>query len=931
MSLCHRVLILIAALPLLAGTAPAQDPGDGNSGATMKFRITRRPGQAGAPQPPARGAGFAIDAEGAAWALKVVEAGQVVILHDGVEVVRGGFAFAAREGKPAPGKFTVMDRSPEQIQFQGAVEALGLQWRGWAVPQSPQALRVELDVTASRPMEGIAGGGLTWALKTDAAVLRGRAGAPELLADQTGWRWPVGEGQEVAVRFDRPIARLFFQEDHKSDIRTSFVGDRIRTGRGKIGLTVTLPEGGRIVATDEQRYARPDRTWFREALHEDAAPVDLSYLNAEDRPAGRHGAVRADGDRLVFADGTPARFWGANLAGPVLFSTPRENIPRQARRMARLGYNLMRIHQQESGWVQPNIYGQNPRDSRHLDPRSLDALDLWVRCLTDEGIYVWLDLHYLRELKPADGVSLGYDEIARQKNLFWGFNFVNPELMNLMKEHQHQYLNHVNRYTGIAYKDDPAVIGVLITNENDLTSHFGVAFLEVKHNPVHKELYDRRMAAFVKATGLPADRIWRSWEPGPSKYLLADVERTFFRSMIDDLRSLGLNAPIATTSVWGATALYALPSLTEGDVIDAHMYGEREALSANPHDRANYLTMAAAAQVYGKPVTITEWNVPYPEIDRFTTPLYVASIASLQGWDAPMLYNYAQAPLLPPRAGDANRGVDKWSTYNDPAITGVMPAAALAFRRGHVSPARRTYCLSVSPEQLFGAKLTPEATPALRTLVEQSKLTIGMPAVKELPWLKPSEPSGDVIVVKDPGEDFLVGARDQVHSDTGELARNWRHGIQAINTPRTQAVSGWIGGKTLTLKDAAFQFQTPKAVVALSSIDDQPLSSSRFVLITAVAQARPIPGPDRGQNSEGLPFLSEPVVGTIHLRNATEGLELLSLGPDGRVHSRAAPARQQDTLSIRIPAGRGTHWYVLRTRQLPQAPAAPATSPGPLR
>ena len=182
--------------------------------------------------------------------------------------------------------------------------------------------------------------------------------------------------------------------------------------------------------------------------------------------------------------------------------------------MAQLGYNLMRIVQHESNWVKPNIFGTDHRDTRHLDRRSLDLLDYWIKCLKDEGIYVWLDMHYLRELKPDDGVSLGSDEIARAKNTFFGFSYVNPELTNLMKEFQHQYLGHVNRYTGLAYKDDPAVVGVLITNENDLTFHFGLAFLPDKHNPVHQGIFraerprrsSRRRACPQTASGGPGSR-----------------------------------------------------------------------------------------------------------------------------------------------------------------------------------------------------------------------------------------------------------------------------------------------------------------------------------------------------------------------------------------------------------------------------------------
>jgi hypothetical protein len=432
------------------------------------------------------------------------------------------------------------------------------------------------------------------------------------------------------------------------------------------------------------------------------------------------------------------------------------------------------------------------------------------------------------------------------------------------------------------------------------------------------------MQAFARATGLPGDRLWRTWEPGPSKYLLSDLEHRFYRMMIDDLRADGVRAPIAPSSFWSPNALVMLPSLTEGDVIDVHSYGESEALGVNPRYSPNFLSVIAAGQVHDKPLSITEWNVPYPRLDRFTAPLYLASIASLQGWDAAMLYNYSQTPLQ--RPAGPGPWADEWSTFCDPAISGIMPAAALAFRRGHISPARATYCLKLTPEQLLGTYLAPEKMATVRTLAEQSRLTIGIPAVKELPWLKPSEPSADVTVVTDPNHDFIPPAQSSVRSDTGELTRSWREGIQTIDTPRTQAVSGWIGGKALELKDATFQFATKKAVVALTSIDDQPLSSSRFILVTTIAQARAAPPIQPGRRSPNapptiyVPFLSEPVVGKITLRTSTSGLELLSLGPTSKVVSRMTPGSEQGSLTISLPAGRGTHWYVLKAK--PAQPAA---------
>ena len=236
----------------------------------------------------------------------------------------------------------------------------------------------------------------------------------------------------------------------------------------------------------------------------------------------------------------------------------------------------------------------------------------------------------------------------------------------------------------------------------------------------------------------------------------------------------------------------------------------------------------------------------------------------------------------------------------------MMPAAALLYRRGHVRPAEKTYCLMPDAATLFGWALRPEDSSTIRTLAEQSRLTIGIPEVKELPWLKPTKPGPEAIVVTDLDRDFIPEGQDFVRSDTGELTRDWKRGIQTIDTPRTQAVVGWVGGEELRTRDASFAVETKKAAVVLSSIDDRPLAESEFILVTAVARTIPSPG-------NKAPLLSEPVRCRITLRSRLADPVLLAIGPSGRVVGRPALGRRGDTLTFRIPAARGTHWYVLKS------------------
>ncbi|MHB1557167.1 MAG: glycoside hydrolase family 5 protein, partial [Isosphaeraceae bacterium] len=751
------------------------------------------------------------------------------IMHKGVPVLTPSTAFWAENWKwvAGGGAFKIQPLGDQKYSISGGVKDLGLTLTGKIDATASNVLNMELIFQADRARPNVIGGGWQWNLKLDSPAFAKRPADPELLPGNSGWTWPVGEGRAITLRVEGPAPRIYFERDQKNMIRTPFFSDRIEPGTTRYKLTLELPRGAVLLPMDVERYGpeTPDK-WFQAALEPNTSPVDLSFLNRDDRPAGRRGFVRADGDRLVFADGTTARFWGGNLTAVSLFSTPRQDVPKHAHRMAQLGYNLMRIHHHDSSWVDPNIFGRNSPTTRALNASSLDMLDWWIKCLKDEGIYVWLDMHVGRKIKPGDGVTEGYSEIqGRDKGSAGPFNYYNSQVQALMKDFQRAYLSHRNSYTRLAYKDDPAVVGVLITNENDVTHHGGNLFLPDKHLNYHSALWKKSYTRFAQKHSLRLDDVWKTWLPGPSKIYLAQVEHDFNKAMIDDLRELGVKAPIATTNFWGENPLYSLASLTDGDVIDVHSYGQAESLSKNPHYEEQFLDWIAMGQVYDKPLTITEWNIEYPSVDRFVGPLWMASLASLQGWDAPMLFAYSQNLGQP-------RNIEKWSTSYDPALTGVMPAAALIYRAGHVSPAKRTYCLKLDESKFFGSLVNPRTSAAIRTLAEQSKLTVAIPETRELRWLKPSRPAKNTIIVTDPNRDFLPPGGSFVQSDTGEITRDWQKGILVIDTPKSQVVSGWIGGQKIRTTDASFETRTRKAVVALSSVDGKPLADSHFILVT---------------------------------------------------------------------------------------------------
>jgi hypothetical protein len=342
-----------------------------------------------------------------------------------------------------------------------------------------------------------------------------------------------------------------------------------------------------------------------------------------------------------------------------------------------------------------------------------------------------------------------------------------------------------------------------------------------------------------------------------------------------------------------------LPALTAGDVIDAHSYGGAGQLEKNPLTSDSMVNWLAAGQVVGKPLTVTEWNTePFPTPDRHSLPLYIAGTASHQGWDALMQYAYSQQAF---DAGWIRTG--NWNAYNDPAMIATLPAAALLYRRADVHEATTRYVFAPTPDTLFNQPITPNNSVLLRTAIEKGKLQIAMPETAELPWLQPATLAPQAQVVKDPGRSLLdVGASEST-SDTGELTRNWQQGLYTIDTPLTQAATGWLGGKTLSLADIQVQVKTAYASVVVQSLDAKPFSQSRELLISLGTRAVP-------KADDMTPFNVEPLEGTLSIK-APAGLKLYSY--QARAPMKALAATYQDgRYLITFDAKQMSNWLFLK-------------------
>ena len=207
---------------------------------------------------------------------------------------------------------------------------------------------------------------------------------------------------------------------------------------------------------------------------DDAVPgtiTDVSYLNA--MPAGKNGyIIPKNGHFAESKTGKRVRFLATNFAAAQAFPN-HADAEREAKHLAKQGYNLVRLHHMDNTWGGPDgsLWDPHYKDHQHINPAQLDKVDYLFAQLKKNGVYANINLHVSRQFTAADGFPAGVEKIP--------FDFdkrvdeFDRHMIQLQKNYARDLLTHVNPYTHLPYTQDPAVAVVEINNENSLVSNWG--------------------------------------------------------------------------------------------------------------------------------------------------------------------------------------------------------------------------------------------------------------------------------------------------------------------------------------------------------------------------------------------------------------------------------------------------------------------------
>ena len=613
----------------------------------------------------------------------------------------------------------------------------------------------------------------------------------------------------------------------------------------------------------------------------DDMPVDLSFVYAKEKPAGKHGFMKADGDKFVFEDGAVARFWGTCFNSAQCFPS-HEHSAKLAKRLAKTGVNMVRFHQMDAEWSTPNIFqftkGENKPNTLSFDPVSIDRLDYLIYSLKMEGVYIHMDLLTYRRFKEGDGIKDAnlLDDSAKPYSTF------DKKLIDLQKRYNYDIWTHINPYTGLAYKDDPAIVLVEVTNECDLFTQ------KVTLEPYRSELEALyRIWAEGKKVKLSKEKVDFTQPDKTMLEFFIVVTQDYYREMIQHMRETGVKIPITGTN-WTRGVAH-LSSQLGTDYTDSHAYtsggeGWRDingkfGNQPNMGTANNMLPGLAFNRVTGKPFFVSEWDNPWPNEWRAESSLLMASVGSLQGWSGFTIHTYRYSqdedvdmigkPITSRSIGNRAYRGGVFDTFNDPAKFGLFYHAALILRRGDVKPSAKTTVIKID-DLTAGPNVK-----ALQLTPEQNRVEMvvpGMPAKGAF-----ISPETEVVNIES----------GEVLSDTKELYRNLKKQIGWIDSPSTKAVYGFVGKEgIISLTNMKVNVKTDFATVAISSLTEEPINNSTNMLLTTVGRAD---NTDAIYNKERNlqidpghgPIQVEIIEATFEIETKRNNLRVFAINPQG--------------------------------------------------
>jgi hypothetical protein len=633
------------------------------------------------------------------------------------------------------------------------------------------------------------------------------------------------------------------------------------------------------------RTMAADDTWRPIAMHRDiVADSALDFSGLLDAPAGRRGFVGIADGRLVFADGTRARFSGNNFSpmNPKTLLVADDHLVRLAERFARMGINLVRVSHLDA------VVRSDASGGPQLVPEVMERFDFLVAELKKRGIYVTFELCMGRWTQAVtDRRFPGYSQKGgHSRNAYMAAFPIDAEFREDLKTWTRSFLTHVNPYTGLAYVEEPAVVFVGMNNEDPLPS----LLQREPGTGIPSEIavmYARAFADALRRTHAADDDLRAAWNGAldPAEGLaagvridlaatgkrgedtlrfLVEVQAAAWAEMEAFVRDLGLRVPFTDCNM--TNNRFAALLRTHFALVDNHTYFDHPkfprkewSLPYAYHQRAQVragrwwsrenlaLEMAASRHV-DKPFVVSEYDHVFPNRHRSEAGIVFGGIAALQDWDGIMQFTYGSDPNS---LYEGEFHAKAFDLANEPISQATEAQVRLLYLRGDLQPAPGRVELHATPARLLAADwgLGPDSD--LLAFVTRTGLRIAdrpTPDALTLP-LHPGT-AGEGLLPRAGGVDpdqlaaWFMSVKARIlppgnrsdpaagimESATGELRWEFHRGRVLVDSPRSRGAVVKSAGETI-VNGMRAEIDAEIASLTVHSLDAEPLERSHRLLV----------------------------------------------------------------------------------------------------
>jgi hypothetical protein len=729
------------------------------------------------------------------------------------------------------------------------------------------------------------------------------------------------DGRErLAFTFPEPTAVLV-QDDRQwgpsFSVRAGCLGSRaFKAGEAfTVRFTLATHEPLRLTL-DEPVTIQAGADWVplkQETDILEGSALDFSKLGLADAPAGRYGRVVAKGPVFEFErkPGVPQRFYGVNLCFTANFLEPAD-AARLAARLARVGYNALRLHHHDGGLVEGSA------DGTAVNPGNLARLDALMAACVSNGIYVTTDLYVSRPV-PWRSVGIARDgQIAM--NEYKVLVAVHEGAFENLKTFTRQLLAHVNPHTGRRYADEPALAWLALVNEGN----FGNYLNEMRGIPEWRQawaawLADRQAKEPDAYRDIPATI--------PDNYYIGNRHTAAFTLFLKEMEDrlvtrlkgflrdeLGCRALVTDRSAWTNRASDQVPRSELFDYVDDHFYVDHPVFIEQPwrlpsrcENRNPLKNEAMGAQnvvftrLLDKPFTITEYNYSGPGRFRGVGGIVTGALGALQDWSGIWRFAFSHNREGATQAGGT--AMTYFDMVGDPLSLAAERASVCLFLRGDLAPLKRTYAMVLPKSEVL-------------------KMADRIPMNHTgWPWLGWYARLGTVVADAAPADAAWSGRYPEVYETRGEAIRKLiapdasaglpaagdgavvidkESGLFVLKTPRT--CGGFTETGIVDAGDLIFDVGDTAATVWVSALDGQPIRESSRLLLTHLTDVQNS-GIRYAQKSRktllawgGLPHLA---------RNGKAEVRLAVKPADAyKVYALSASGRRVAEVAARVVKGR---------------------------